>query len=288
MKLATLFGLFLCFSLGACSEAGVEEATPALLTIGNVQYSEGNAENELVFTVTLVGDNPGDISVDYRTEDGTARAGEDYEGVSSGQVTFGPTDTRQRISITLLDDFAFEPDESFSIILFNPVNAELLKDQALGTILNDDTQIDFQIPSTGYRTPTSYPNMTQVWADEFQAPSLNLDDWTHQLGNGCPNLCGWGNNELQYYQPENTIIAKNEYLVIEARKERVDGFSYTSSRIITQGKQSLKFGRVDIRAVLPIGQGLWPALWMLGDNIDQVSWPRCGEIDIMEIRGDQP
>ena len=71
---------------------------------------------------------------------------------------------------------------------------------------------------------------------------------------------------------------------ITAKQEFASGFNYTSSRIKTQGIQSFKYGRVDIRASLPYGQGMWPALWMLGDNITSASWPGCGEIDIMEHR----
>ena len=73
--------------------------------------------------------------------------------------------------------------------------------------------------------------------------------------------------------------------MIEARKESVNNSNYTSSRIVTRDKKSFKYGRVDIRAVMPEGQGIWPALWMLGSNHFQVGWPTCGEIDIMEMIG---
>jgi len=135
------------------------------------------------------------------------------------------------------------------------------------------------IPTMGYSTPTSYPNMTAVWADEFDGENLDTTNWNYQIGNG-----GRGNNELQYYKEENTSL-QNGCLIIEA-KEEVEGTSnYTSSRINTHNKVSLNYGRVGIRAVLPVGQGIWPALWMLGDNIGTVGWPKCGEIDIMEMIG---
>ncbi len=79
-----------------------------------------------------------------------------------------------------------------------------------------------------------------------------------------------------------------EILVITAKDQKFGSREYTSSRLITKGKKQFKFGRIDIRAALPEGQGLWPALWMLGSNIDAVSWPACGEIDIMELSGDLP
>jgi beta-glucanase (GH16 family) len=89
---------------------------------------------------------------------------------------------------------------------------------------------------------------------------------------------------LEYYQKANTTVADG-YLFIEARKESKGGKEYTSSRIITRDKVSIKYGRVDIRAALPKGQGIWPALWMLGSNFSTVGWAKCGEIDIMEMIG---
>ncbi len=136
------------------------------------------------------------------------------------------------------------------------------------------------IPTTGYSTPLSYPDYTLVWNDEFEGSSLS-SDWTHEIGTGNN---GWGNNELQYYRPENTEV-RDGYLIITAKNEVFGGRNYTSSRIITQGQESFKYGRIDIRAAMPEGQGLWPALWMLGDNFNTVGWPACGEIDIMEMVG---
>lgn len=131
----------------------------------------------------------------------------------------------------------------------------------------------------GNTSPLMYEGMTLKWQDEFEGTSLNSDFWTHELG-----ASGWGNNELQYYRPENTQV-KDGNLIITARKETFQGANYTSSRIITKEKKEFTYGRVDIRAVIPKGQGIWPALWMLGSNISEVSWPKCGEIDIMEMIG---
>lgn len=136
----------------------------------------------------------------------------------------------------------------------------------------------------GYTSPTSYPGMQLRWNDEFEGTALSTSNWTHEIGTGCPNICGWGNNELQYYRQENTTVSGG-VLTIEARNENFQGSNYTSSRIISKGKQSFQYGRMDIRALLPEGQGIWPALWMLGANISSVGWPRCGEIDIMEMIG---
>lgn len=136
------------------------------------------------------------------------------------------------------------------------------------------------IPTTGYSSPTSYEGHTLVWQDEFDGDEIS-SVWTFEIGTGNN---GWGNNELQYYRKENTRL-KDGYLIIEAKKESFGGREYTSSRIITKGNKFFKYGRIDIRAALPYGQGIWPALWMLGENISEVGWPSCGEIDIMEMIG---
>jgi beta-glucanase (GH16 family) len=134
------------------------------------------------------------------------------------------------------------------------------------------------ISDVGYSTPKEYASMNLAWFDEFDGTTLNAADWTHETGGN------WFNNEQQYYQEANTTVSGG-YLIIKAKSENVGGRNYTSSRIITQGKKTFKYGRIDIRAILPKGQGMWPALWMLGSSISTVGWPKCGEIDIMEMIG---
>ncbi|MGY3087235.1 beta-glucanase (GH16 family) [Hymenobacter sp. UYAg731] len=116
----------------------------------------------------------------------------------------------------------------------------------------------------------------QVWADEFNGTAVNTANWAFETGGG-----GWGNNEKQYYQASNATVANGE-LVITARKQSVGGMPYTSARLKTQGLKQFAFGRMEARIKTPLGQGLWPAFWMLGANIGSVGWPYCGEIDIME------
>lgn len=142
------------------------------------------------------------------------------------------------------------------------------------------------IPETGYSTPLSYDNMTLVWQDEFDDATLNTDDWNFENGDGVTYglPAGWGNNELQFYTEDNLSLVDG-HLVIEAKFERRSNYNYTSSRITTEGKQSFKYGRIDVRAALPIGQGLWPAIWMLGANNNTIGWPKSGEIDIAELFG---
>ncbi|TCO08276.1 family 16 glycosylhydrolase [Natronoflexus pectinivorans] len=123
------------------------------------------------------------------------------------------------------------------------------------------------------------PEWELVWSDEFETEIS--DDWIFETGNGCPNLCGWGNNELQSYKRENATV-EDGMLVITAKKENYDNREYTSARMITRGNAFFRYGRVEARIKLPAFQGSWPAFWMLGENITSVGWPECGEIDIME------
>jgi beta-glucanase (GH16 family) len=150
------------------------------------------------------------------------------------------------------------------------------------TVVITEQDLGLGIPTTGFESPEAYEGYTLVWRDEFEGTMS--EDWVFETGDGCPNLCGWGNNELQFYRRENTEV-KDGNLIITAKRENMGGKQYTSSRMKTQGKRSFTFGRIDIRAVLPKGQGIWPAFWMLGESITEVGWPACGEIDIMEMVG---
>ena len=145
---------------------------------------------------------------------------------------------------------------------------------------DDDTPSGIEIPSTGYNSPASYPGFTLVWEEQFEGEQLSAD-WTYDLGTG---EGGWGNNELQSYTRDN-ITMQDGHVIITARQQLTQESNYTSSRIKTQGRKNFQYGRIDVRAVLPRGQGMWPAVWMLGSNIDNVGWPLCGEIDIMEMVG---
>ena len=133
--------------------------------------------------------------------------------------------------------------------------------------------------------PDYLSNMDLVWSDEFDASEVNTDNWTFETG-----ATGWGNNELQDYTDGGNAEIADEKLVITARKvnESKTPGSYTSSRMVTLDKHDFLYGRMEIRAKLPSGTGIWPAIWMLGSNITEVSWPACGEIDIMEYVGYQP
>ena len=129
---------------------------------------------------------------------------------------------------------------------------------------------------------------TMVWQDEFDGSALDLSKWTPQTGDGCDiGICDWGNNELQWYQEANAVVG-NGVLSITARQESAGGKAYTSARLRTAGKGDWRYARVEARARLPLGQGMWPAIWMLPTDEVYGVWAASGEIDIMELVGHEP
>jgi len=164
------------------------------------------------------------------------------------------------------------------------------------------------------QTSAATANGRLVWSDEFNGPDGSAPDprkWTYDIG---VDGDGWGNDELEYYtnSPRNVVVQGGN-LVITAVKEKYTGPNvrpkgqdenqpagsgtamqsavkrdYTSARLKSQGLFSQAYGRFEARIKIPHGQGMWPAFWMLGDDIDKVGWPRCGEIDIMENIGKEP
>jgi beta-glucanase (GH16 family) len=129
-------------------------------------------------------------------------------------------------------------------------------------------------------------NWYLAWSDEFDYEGLpDSTKWGYDIGGH-----GWGNNEQQFYTFKDTLNAKveNGFLKIIARKQNKENRQYTSARLLTKGKADFKYGKIDIKAKLPGGKGVWPALWMLGDNISEAKWPLCGEVDIMEHVGHMP
>lgn len=124
---------------------------------------------------------------------------------------------------------------------------------------------------------TAQAQWTLIWSDEFGGNSLDTTKWVSETGGW-----GWGNNELQYYTDGDNLTVSGGALIIEARTEQFGSNSHTSGKIITKDIFEVQYGKIETRLKVPMGKGLWPAFWMLGENIDQVSWPFCGEIDVME------
>jgi beta-glucanase (GH16 family) len=157
--------------------------------------------------------------------------------------------------------------------------------------MNDETTPTAALSPTQppQSSPTTIAATTPVkwelaWSDEFEGEGLpDAEKWDYEEG-------FIRNNEAQYYTRQRQENARLEggNLVIEARKEAFAEGQYTSASLVTRGKAEFTYGRIEVRAQLPTGTGTWPAIWMLGVNIDTVGWPACGEIDIMENVGFDP
>jgi glycerophosphoryl diester phosphodiesterase len=193
-------------------------------------------------------------------------------------------------------------DYHFSVFKEHPEWIESAKKNSLSLnawTVNEASDMDWLIANGFDFITTNEPELLQeriklspvsngmklIWSDEFNTNGVpDSTKWGYDIGGH-----GWGNNESQYYtdRPENVNIS-NGILKIIVKKESYMGSNYTSARILTKNKFSFKYGKVEIRAKQPSGGGVWPALWMLGENIDAVDWPNCGEIDIMEYAGNRP
>jgi beta-glucanase (GH16 family) len=267
------------------SGGGTTVAVVPVIRIEDASFTRTTSAGTMFFNVTLDKTTTVPVSVDYILVDGTAVSGKDYTA-ASGTVTIpankasasfdvqikgDPTDTRQNNLV-------------FTVQLSNAKAGTLGVLSGKGTILTENGT-NLTTDNSGYTTPTSYAGYTLAWSDEFSGTAPETTNWNFEQGNNG----GWGNNEKEFYtsSPKN-VFQSNGNLIIEARKENVSGFDYTSTRMTTQNKKTFTFGRIDIRAKLPVGKGIWPALWMLGANITTNPWPACGEIDIMELIGTYP
>ena len=279
--MALLLLAALAFIQMHCEPTETPDPDPVKITVSDLIFFEGDEITVKTFNLSTNIPAEETISIDYFLQEISATGGTDYVDME-GVITIEKGAQAVGIEVQIIGDSIRESDESFKLILHNPVNGVLIKSEAIATIRNDDTFID--IPDDGYITPLTYGGYSLVWHDEFDGSEINKADWTHEIGDH-----GWGNNEWQYYtESEKNSFISNGNLVIEAIEEDYQGADYTSARMITRDKQEFAFGRVDIRGILPKGQGIWPALWMLGANHTEIGWPACGEIDIMELVGHKP
>jgi hypothetical protein len=268
------------------SGSGTPTPPPAALpvaSISDVSNERTSTNLKFQFSINLDKVSTTPISINYTSADGTALANTDYKPVS-GTLTIPANSSSGTVEVEVIGDSTRKSNQTFSIQLSNPKNCTISTNKGTGTIINENL-LSYTVDTTGYSTPINYPGKTLVWSDEFESNTINTATWTFETGGG-----GWGNAELESYsgRTQNAFQSKGN-LIIEARKE--SGGNFTSARMITKGKKvfnSLTSSRIDIRAKVPTGKGIWPAIWMLGNNIDQVNWPACGEIDIMELLGQEP
>lgn len=286
-------GKFIClvaaFFLSAACKKKQDTQPPAVvpvITVSDASATRTTTQVVMQFTFALNKTTTVPVSVDYTLADSTAVAAKDYVA-ASGTVTVPAGQATQQLTVQIQGDptNTRQANLVFKVNLGNAKSCTIGTTSGRGVIVTEDG-LNLATANTGYSTPASYPGYTLAWSDEFSGSSLDAAAWNQETGNGTG---GWGNNELEYYtsSTKNTFVS-NGNLVIEARKEPVGGFQYTSGRMTTQNKKSFQFGRIDIRAKLPVSKGMWPALWMLGSNIGSVGWPGCGEIDIMELIGTYP
>lgn len=226
-------------------------------------------------------DYPADLKVDILVaNDNSGLVNITAQALNTSEYMFIPySDDNSAVtnsSGTFQHTFTKEGNHNIEIRAYGKENKYIKQNYQIEIILINDVDI-----SQGYTTPMSYPEYNLIWNDEFNETIINAENWNFEIGTG---NSGWGNNELQYYRKENAS-QQGGVLIIEAKEEAYQGAQYTSARMTTNDKVEFQFGRIDIRALLPQGQGLWPALWMLGQNFYTIGWPACGEIDIMEMVG---
>lgn len=278
--------LLLFVAAAACSKktsgGGGSNANTVAAKISGLAVSRQYGNSNARFYVDLNGTSTGSVSVNYATVSGTAVAGTDFVA-ASGTLTIPVGQTEGYIDVTIIGDSLRQNQQAFQVQLSTPVNCSISVDTASAIITNDGTYLPTS--DSGYTTPTTYAGYNLVWSDEFSDSALNPGNWNYEI-----NGNGEGNQELEYYtnRVQNLFISGGK-LIIEARKEAYNGSNYTSARIDSYGKESFTYGRIDIRAKLPVSSGMWPALWMLGNSINNnVAWPACGEMDIMELIGTYP
>ncbi|MFT6808100.1 MAG: beta-glucanase (GH16 family) [Saprospiraceae bacterium] len=284
--LTTLFCLLnICSCGGDAEPAGQMNTALPTLRVTDAVIVE-SPDSPLKFSVSADGTVSENISVNYTLKGVTATPDQDYTS-SAGTITIDAGQREFVIEVPIVDDTQREFDEVLTIELSNPQNASIDDGTATGIITDQDDIPTASLDEEGYFTAETHYGYSKVWGDEYEGNEIDMSSYNFESGDGCPNLCGWGNNELQLYtsDPKN-VKQENGKLILTAIKESLN--TYSSARMTTKGKKSFRHGRIDIRAKLPFGEGLWPALWMLGENIDNVGWPSCGEIDIMELVGGEP
>lgn len=257
-----------------------DQFVPVVYFDSITKQNEGNNPVQtasLNFKLSGIAESP--VRITYRTVALTAKPGIDYTEIESEMVEIAAGEFEKRVYFTFLGDENFELDDAFKIEFTAVEGATMQHQSAIVKIVNDDTYTP-ELVSDGYITPNQYPDMELVWSDEFDGTSVNTNNWTFETGGG-----GWGNNELQIYTSlsQNSFVSGGKLNIVATKQNN----AYYSARLISKGKQEFTYGRIDFRAKITYGKGVWPALWMLGGNISSIGWPRCGEIDIMENIGDE-
>ena len=237
-------GLLLALVVG-CDKGKTTPTAIASISIDDISQNEGNGgTSTMEFSIKLTQPLAQEASVRVLTKEGFAKANEDFQALDQ-VITFRAGETIKKVTVNIVADDLKEGVDEFQVLLSNAVNCSIFDGIGLGVINNDDSKIP--VDDVGFTSPISYPGKTLVWSDEFNSETLNTNNWSFDVGDGCPN-CGWGNNELQYYTTGENLTFSEGKMIIEGRKEQTQGKNYTSTRLLSLGKREFKFGRVDIRA----------------------------------------
>ncbi|MEL7065480.1 MAG: Calx-beta domain-containing protein, partial [Bacteroidota bacterium] len=244
-----------------------------ILALTSAQAIE--SDRDIRFALTLSEAIDQDLTINFIVSELTAGEGTDFESPAAPQVVIPAGATTGEIIIPLINDVEVEIEESFLLEITNDGNLMMVNNPVQGSITSDDM---LTIDNEGFAAPTSYDLFTLVWEEEFER-SLDPAIWNYETGTG---RGGNPDNELQDYRSQNAYV-QDGYLVIDLRQE--PNGSYSSARIHTEGKREFQFGRIDIRAKLPQGEGIRSQLSMLGENFASASLPRSGGIDLVDLNG---
>jgi len=247
-KTVSLLAIF--FALVGCSKAGSDNGTP----------TNPNAPSNLQITATVSTDSSGNVSFSATADNAVSYVYEYGNSVVSpagnGSVAY-----------------------QYTLVGTNTYTVTVTATGSTGLTVKKSIQVTVTV-----KTPTGPSGV--FWSEEFNVDGApDPTKWGYDIGNNN----GWGNNELEYYTNRSqNVIVQGGVLKITALKESYNGYAYTSARLLTKDKFAFTYGRVDIRAKLPAGAGTWPALWTLGSDVSTNPWPACGEMDIMEQKGNEP
>jgi hypothetical protein len=274
-----------------------EKETVGCLYEDTMTFSQDDSEN-ISFELVNLG-NTYFHRLEVQDELGLPNPGEDtcYEYSTEGVniVNFAPSSSGLDETLSTQTSFAiqnggfmsyFVGNNDFEILSINDseMHIRVLQTEPSGNVIAWYEKLSTSPPvNDGGVCDVSDDNL--IWSEEFDVDGApDPDTWGYDIGAG-----GWGNNEEQYYtdRPENVIV-EGGFLKINTIAESFNGSPYTSARILSKDKFEFKYGKVVVSARLPEGGGTWPAIWMLGSNFELVGWPDCGEIDIMEHKGNEP
>ena len=250
--------------------------------VSDVQWTSSNDEVATVFHGTVMAHAIGAATITASVADVTVTAQVYVSGTDGATLRLTPTLVKLQKGDTFQLHFGNTYELPLTWTTSDPSIATISSDGIVTALKGGNATITLSTPVESVTALVAvehkWGGYALVWSDEFNGTALDESIWNYNTGGN-----GWGNNESQYYtsRPEN-IRVTNGCLEIEARKEEYDKNHYTSARIFSKGKKSFLYGRMEARIKFPGGQGTWPAFWMLGES---GSWPKCGEIDIMEHVG---